>query len=486
MGAVAPHKRTFDGSVVATNRGGLQIMTSVDDSACAPVLPAPIPRRGRLPVLEFFRTLRDNMVATYAQEAYERDIVERKMFGRSRFLVNDPTAIKHVLLDNAANYQKSEITRRILEPGLGRGLITSEGETWRRHRRIMSPAFDHRSIASYSPVMTGAALQLMAGWNSRGTGASLDVAAAMMEVTLDIISRTMFSSDSDHIVAIMERSAGRYQAQMRPNMMDFLGLPRWLAGLGRIGVAGRALGEFDVEINRLIKMRSIHSENGPEDLLARLIAARDEQTGGGMTAQEVRDHVITIFTAGHETTAMAMTWTWFLLSQHPAVETKLHSELQTVLGGRAPNSEDLSKLAYTRMVIEESMRLYPPVHTIAREALADDMLAGRHVPKGSNVLIAPWVLHRHQQLWHDPGRFDPERFSPEQTAARRRFSYLPFGGGRRICIGAAFAMTEATILLATIAQRYQLQLVPGHPVEPQGLITLRPRCGMMMTLTPRL
>jgi len=297
----------------------------------------------------------------------------------------------------------------------------------------------------------------------------------------------MFSSDSDHIVAILDRSVGLYQAQMRPNVMDFLGSPAWLAGLGRIGVVARTLGEFDTEIARLIKMRSIHARSSPNDLLARLVAARDEQSGGGMmTAQEVRDHVITIFTAGHETTAMAMTWTWFLLALHPVEEARLHSELQSVLGGRAPTFDDLSRLAYTRMVIEESMRLYPPVHTLAREALADDRLAGRHVPKGSNVLISPWVLHRHRQLWQSPERFDPERFSPEQTRARARFSYLPFGGGRRICIGAAFAMTEATILLATIAQRYRLRLESGHPVEPQGLITLRPRRGMMMTLTPRI
>jgi cytochrome P450 len=438
-----------------------------------------------MPLFEFFRTVRDNMIATYAEEAYERDIVERRIFGRPRFLVNEPSAIKHVLLDNAANYQKSEITRRILEPGLGRGLITSEGETWRRHRRIMSPAFDHRSIASYTPIMTGAAQELLADWSRRGAGASVDVATAMMEVTLNIISRTMFSSDSDHIVAIMERSARCYQAQMRPNVMDFLGFPAWLAGLGRIRVADRTLAEFDAEIDRLIKMRSSDPEDGPRDLLVRLIAARDEQTGGGMATQEVRDHAITIFTAGHETTAMAMTWTWYLLSQHPAEEAKLHAELETVLGGRAPNSEDLVRLAYARMVIEESMRLYPPVHTIAREALADDTLAGRHVPKGSAVLIAPWVLHRHLKLWHNPGRFDPERFSPEQTATRPRFSYLPFGGGRRICIGAAFATAEATILLATIAQRYRLQLVAGHPVEPQGLITLRARHGMKMALVPR-
>jgi cytochrome P450 len=461
------------------------MMTSLNDSTIAPVLPAPIPRRGRMPVLEFFRTLHDNMIATYAEEAYERDIVERKMFGRRRFLVNDPAAIKHVLIDNAANYQKTEITRRILEPGLGKGLITSEGETWRRHRRTMSPAFDHRSIASYAPIMTGAAQELLADWSGLGAGAGIDVAPAMMEVTLNIISRTMFSSDSDRIVAIMARSAGRYQAQMRPNMMDFLGLPAWLAGLRRVRVADRTLGEFDTEIDRLIKLRSDNPASFHKDLLARLIAARDEQTGGGMTAQEVRDHVITIFMAGHETTAMAMTWTWYLLSQHASEEAKLHAELRAVLGGRAPTSEDLDKLTYTRMVIEESMRLYPPVHTIGREALADDTLAGRHVPKGSAVLIAPWVLHRHRRLWQNPGRFDPERFSPEQSAARARFSYLPFGGGRRICIGAAFALAEATLLLATIAQRYQLRVAAGHPVEPQGLITLRARYGLKMVLTPR-
>jgi cytochrome P450 len=438
-----------------------------------------------MPLFDFLRTLRDNMIATFSQEAYERDIVETKIFGRHRFVVSEPAAIKHVLLDNAANYQKSEITRRILEPGLGKGLITSEGETWRRHRRTMSPAFDHRSIISYTSIMTAAAEALLADWSRRGPDASIELAAAMMEVTLNIISRTMFSSDSERILAIMERGVGRYQAQMRPNIMDFLGLPAWIAGLPRLRPGDRTLGEFDREIDQLIKTRTNDPGSGPKDLLDRLIAARDEQTGGGMTAKEVRDHVITIFMAGHETTAMTMTWTWYLLSQHPAEEAKLHAELEAVLGARAPNDKDLNALVYTRMVIEESMRLYPPVHTIAREALADDTLAGRHVPKGSTVLIVPWVLHRHQKLWQNPARFDPERFSPEQSAARPRFAYLPFGGGRRICIGAAFATAEAVILLATIAARYRLRLVAAHPVEPQGLITLRPRHGMKMLLMSR-
>jgi cytochrome P450 len=460
-------------------------MTILHNPVSPPVLPAPVPRRRRLSFFEFVRALRESAIESFAQEAYEQDILERKMLGRRLFLVNDPAAIKRVLIDNAANYQKTEITRRILEPGLGKGLITSEGETWRQHRRAMSPAFDHRSVAAYTPIMTAAAEELLAEWAKVPADTGIDASTAMMQVTLNIISRTMFSSDSDDIVTIMGRSAGRYQAQMRPNIMDMLGWPRWLAALPRRNVAQRTLGEFDQVIDRLIDERTRDPSAYPKDLLARLVAARDEQTGGGMTAQEVRDHVITIFLAGHETTAMAMTWTWFLLSQHPVEEARLHAELDSVLGGRAPTHEDLSKLSYSRMVVEESMRIYPPVHTIARAAIGEDTLVGRRIPKGSTVMIAPWLLHRHVKLWENPGRFDPERFSPEQSAARARFSYLPFGGGKRICIGAAFALAEATILLATLAQRYTLRMVPGHPVEPQGLITLRARHGMKMLLTLR-
>jgi len=460
-------------------------MTTLNSPVAAPILPAPVPRARRLSFFEFVRALRESAIESFAQEAYELDIVERRILGRHLYVVNDLAAIKHVLIDNASNYRKTELTRRVLEPGLGKGLITSEGETWRQHRRAMSPAFDHRSIAAYTPVMTGAAEELLAEWDKLPAGTGVDVQTAMMAVTLDIISRTMFSSDSDDIVSIMGRSAGRYQAEVRPNIMDVMGWPKWLAGLPRRGAAKRTLGEFDRIIDRLIDERTRDPGNYPKDLLARLIAARDEQTGGGMSAQEVRDQIITIFLAGHETTAMAMTWTWFLLSQHPYEESKLHAEIDSVLGGRAPTHEDLSRLTYTRMVVEESMRIYPPVHTIGREAIGADTLAGRVIPKGATILIAPWLLHRHVKLWENPGRFDPERFSAERTAARPRFSYLPFGGGKRICIGAAFALAEATVLLASLAQRYSLRVVPGHKVEPQALITLRARHGMKMLLTPR-
>ncbi len=204
-----------------------------------------------------------------------------------------------------------------------------------------------------------------------------------------------------------------------------------------------------------------------------------------MSAKEVRDQVVTIFMAGHETTAVALTWTWYLLAQHPAVEARLHAELDATLGGRSPRHDDLAKLPYARSVIEESMRLYPPAHTLSRTAIADDTLLGRPIPKGSQVVIAPWLVHRNPKLWENPERFDPGRFSAERASQRHRFAYLPFGGGPRICIGAAFAIAEALLILATIAQRYRLRLVPGFPIEPQGLITLRPRHGMRMTLERR-
>ena len=204
-----------------------------------------------------------------------------------------------------------------------------------------------------------------------------------------------------------------------------------------------------------------------------------------MTPKEVRDQVVTIFMAGHETTSQALSWTFYLLSQNPAAEAKLYDELAAVLAGRTPRYDDLAKLPYTRMVIEESMRLYPPAHTFGRQPIADDEVLGHRIPAGSEVLIMPWLLHRKPSLWENPDRFDPERFAPERAAARPRFAYIPFGAGPRICIGAAFAMAEAMLILATIAQRYRLRLKPGFPVEPHGLITLRPRYGLKMLLEQR-
>jgi cytochrome P450 len=442
-----------------------------------PVLAMPLRPEGPLSFRQFLRLVRENTISTYPPEAFDEDIIAGRLLWRRRFIINEPSAIRHVLLDNAANYTKSELSRRLLEPGLGRGLLTSEGETWRRHRRIIAPAFDPRSVAGYAPIITAVTGGLLHRWDALPSASEIDVGAAMMHTTLHIISRAMFSANSDEIVDVVERGVERYQRTVRPSLLDLLGFPAWLSGLfsRRLGGAA-AFSEFDQAVDRLIGDRAREAGGKPNDLLTRLVAARDDQTGSGMTATEVRDEVVTIFMAGHETTAQALTWTWYLLSLHPAVEANLHRELATVLNGRTPQYDDITRLRYTRMVIEESMRLYPPAHTMARQPVAPDFILGHRIPAGAIVLIVPWLLHRKASLWHQPHQFNPERFAHEPP----RFAYIPFGAGPRICIGAGFAMAEAMLILAMIAQRYRLSVKSGHPIEPQGLITLRPRYGLPM------
>ena len=449
----------------------------------AAALAAPPRFRGRMPLLRFLRTLKESSVATYGEEMFEEPIVERRVLWQRYLIVNAPHGIQRVLLDNAANYAKSRVARRLVEPGIGRGLLTSEGETWRRQRRIMAPAFDHRSLMSYAPTMTGATEAMLARWESYA-GAPLDIAAEMMRLTLRIIALTMFSTDADDIGPIVEEAVTRYQVEVRPGLIDLLNMPDWWPRPGARSWF-HIFDRLDEVIDRMMRREGSAGNSERRDLLARLLEARDAETGRGMEPREVRDQVVTIFMAGHETTALALTWTWYLLSQHPAVEEKFHAELDRALGGRTPRFEDLAELRYTRMVLEESMRLYPPAHTMSREALADDEVEGHRVRKGSVVSIVPWVLHRHRRLWERPDAFDPERFAPERAAARPRFAYIPFGGGPRICIGSGFATTEALIILAMLGQRYRLRLAPGAVVEPVGLITLRPRRGMPMLLERR-
>jgi cytochrome P450 len=432
----------------------------------------------------FARRARDSSIANYGPDAFGRDYIERQLLWRRILIVNAPDGIKHVLVDNADNYTKSDLARRLLEPGLGHGLLTSEGETWRQHRRQMTPAF--RQIARYAPVITDATGVILANWDTRSSDqragdAPVEITGEMMQLTLAIIARAMFSFDTDADVAAIDASITAYQRGVRLGFLDLVGAPGWLPRPSAWR-ARKALGGLDGVIARVLR-RQLAPDADAEDLLSLLLAARD---AGALTPREVRDEVVTVFTAGHETTAQAVSWAWYLLALHPKAEATLHDELSRVLDGRIPSFDDLAALPYTRMVIEEAMRLYPPAHTLSRQAVADDVVGGYPVPARSTVLIVPWVLHRHRRWWDDPERFDPERFSPERSAARPRFAYLPFGAGPRICIGASFAMMEAVLILATVAQRYRLALSPGQVVEPVGLITLRPRNGLPMILKRRL
>ena len=301
-------------------------MSAIGDTEL-PIVALPPRRQSRTNLRQSLRAMRENATTAYPPESFSADIIDQRILWRRMFVINDPDAIRYVVLDNAANYTKSEVGRRLLEPGLGRGLLTSEGETWRRHRRIMAPSFDPRSIAGYAPVMTEVTQGLLAKWDALQEPREIDVAVAMMHATLHIISRAMFSSDSDEIVNIVEDGVNRYQTTVRPSLLDLLHVPQWLT---RLLVPQRTKGifdEFDKKVDKLLTERGRAPDAEPKDLLARLIAARDSETGGGMTPQEVRDQVVTIFMAGHETTSQALSWTWYLLSQHPTVESVSYTHL---------------------------------------------------------------------------------------------------------------------------------------------------------------
>ncbi len=453
----------------------------------APVLAGPkIPER-ELSLYRRMQVARENQMAALPRAAYEQPVyVSKSIFGTGTF-INDPAGIKRVLLDNVANYPKAPMEREGLGAAFGDGILVSEGEKWKSHRRIMAPSFDFKSLVSYAPAMTECAADAAQGWDRKGAGTVINIADEMTHLALKIISRTMFSTDAERLGGLVDGAMRRGQDLLSFGLLDILpliGPPRMRRKLARVRAT---FGEMDGVMYGLMRSRAAAGAgDGPKDLLDRLVAARDSETGGGLSDEDVRNELVIIFLAGHETTALAMTYVWYLLSQHPEAEAKLHAELDAVLGGRAPAHDDLVSLPYTRMVIEEAMRLYPPAPGLSgREAQADDEIAGHPIAKGAMVLIAPWLVHRHRKLWDEPERFDPERFSPARSAGRPRFAYMPFGGGPRVCIGAALAMTETMLILATMAQRYRLRLVPGQDIVLQHRVTMRPRDGIRMILCPR-
>jgi len=444
--------------------------TFVEDTYIAP----------RFGLIGFLRRVRQDQLSTLGPDLFDRNLIYNRILFLHTFLVIKPEYIERVLLTNHANYGKSNFVRHLLGPLLGEGLFISEGEAWRRQRRIAAPAFHTRRIANFVATMTSCAETTLARW--RSIRQPFDVAAEMMALTLDVISRTMFSTDVRGEVATVRRLMDIVVA-LRPGVLDLLGLPEWLPR-PKPAAYRRAIAEFETMVARLLaQRRSDGIDRG--DLLSLLLAARDPESGEGLSDRQLRDEILTFFIAGHETTANALSWTWYLLAQNPAAEARLHQELDRVLAGRMPTFADLSELKWTRMVIEEAMRLYPPAHTISRTAIGEDRIGGVRVPPGALMTISSYVTHRNPNLWPEPERFDPERFAPEAVARRHRFAYLPFGGGPRICIGNNFAVAEAQVIVAAIAQRYRVHLAAGHEVAPVGLITLRPKNGVWVTLEPR-
>ncbi|HEY1721002.1 MAG TPA: cytochrome P450 [Magnetospirillaceae bacterium] len=430
--------------------------------------------------IEFMRRLRRDQLSVLSPEVYSRPLIYNRFLFLRSYFVNKPEYIEHILVTNAANYVKSHIMRRLLEPLVGKGLLTSEGDFWRRQRRIAAPAFHHKRIAGFVATMATSSAAWADTWPE---GRAFDLSEALMGVTLEIIAKTMFSANVSGVVQDVRRLLGTVMEYAKPGVLDMFGFPEIMPR--RVPKAYRdAVAELDALIEGFVAPRRA-DEQDRGDLLSMLLAARDPETGEGMTPTQLRDEVMTIFLAGHETTSNALTWTWYLLAQHPDVAARLEAEVDQALQGRVPAYEDLAKLPYARMVVEEAIRLYPPAHSISRTALHDDILGRTRIPAGSMITISPHTTHRNPTLWPDPERFDPERFAPGNGADRHRFAYLPFGGGPRICIGNSFAITEALTILAATAQRWRIALVPERPVEPVGLITLRPASGLWVTAKRR-
>jgi cytochrome P450 len=436
-----------------------------------------------VPLLGMLPAVRRSPTTTFLDAARRYgDVVSFKIGPRRGYLITNPVDIRHVLQDNARNYKKSPLydTLRVL---VGNGLLTSEGDFWLRQRRIAQPAFHRQRIAALAAVMADAAREAAAQWTTMASdGRAVDVDQEMMRLTRTVVLRTLLAADLGPFSEKVDDAWRILNEQIGESFWS-LGLTDWWpSAKKRRFQAARAVLRGAVE-HVIAARRRCPSESA--DLLSMLMSARDEETGETMTDEQLRVEVTTFLLAGQETTSLALTWLWYLLSQHRPVQRRLEDEIDAALGDRPPEYADLVSLPYTRMVIDESLRLYPPAWGFSRQALGDDEVGGFRVPRGWLVFVIPYVLHRLPACWENPEAFDPERFSPERIAERPKFIYLPFGAGPRQCIGHQFALIEAQLIVATIAQRYRLHLVPGHTVDPWPLITLRPRFGMPMTIERR-
>jgi cytochrome P450 len=400
-------------------------------------------------------------------------------------LVVHPDAIEQILVKSQANFLKSR-DYRALRPILGNGLLTSEGEFWQAQRKLIQPAFRHENILTYAQIMSESTAAMLAGWQH---GETRDTHADMMALTLDVVAKSLFGSDvSDDALGVADAMAV---------VMDlFIAQANWAFVLpDRMPTPkSRRLRQCIKHLNdvvyKLIRgRRKASAGNGATprgDLLSTLLAVHDE-SGDRMTDEQLRDEIMTLFLAGHDTTANALTWTWYLLAQNPKVDAALAAELREVLRNRSPSATDLPRLPYTDMVIKESMRLYPPAWGVGRRAIHDFELNGYRIPARTNIFLLQWVTQRDPRFYRDPERFDPERWrnDPIRTGKIPRFAYFPFGGGPRVCVGAGFAMMEAALLLATIAQRFRLTQAPNQQIEPLFSVTLRPKNGLRMHLHAR-
>lgn len=397
------------------------------------------------------------------------------------YQANHPNMIHDVLVKRAASFHKTPRIKQVLGAVLGEGLLTSDGEEWRSHRRLVQPAFHSSRIEAYGAVMTEYTESMMRDWV---TGGEVDMRHEMMKLTLGIVAKTLFDADLDgDLSERVGQAVTVTQEHGNEQFRRLMTLPRWVPTAGNRR-SQAAVKDLDSILSEIIRARRTSGEDRG-DLLSMLLLARDEDSGAGLTDRQVRDEAMTLFLAGHETTAVALTWTWVLLDQDPGVRQRLENEVDEVLQGRPPDVKDLPNLPYVKQVIEEAMRLYPPAWTIGRQAVEAVDIGPYHLDPGSIVLVSPYAVHRQPEYFPEAETFDPDRFSPERERDLPRYAYIPFGGGPRICIGNNFAMQEACLILAAMVQKVRLSLVPGTDLTPDPLITLRPKYPILMRLTRR-
>ena len=464
------------------NRADKMLYASCMDIAQRKLLIPPVPPRpaGELSFLQFLRAVRTNVLTMWTDAAYQEQVLSHRFLGRTHMLINAPDAIHHILVDNPANYRRSPASIRILRPITGYGLLLSEGEEWRRQRRIIGPALAPRSLPVLARHIVTCAQEALVAFAGRADQ-TVDLLAAMQNLALDIAGRSMFSLEVRQYCATMRQMLNEYGlTYARPHLWDMV-LPPSVPTYRDLG-RRRFQRRWMALMTEIMQARLAAPVTAtPRDLFDLLYAARDPETGKGFAPEQLRDQIATMILAGHETTAVTLFWSLFLLASAPDEQQRVADEAREVTITPDNAMEAVPRLIRTRAVISEALRLYPPAFTLVREAIGADRAGDVDIPRHAVLMIAPWVLHRHQRLWRDPDAFDPDRFMPPPGSSPGaslpqppRFAYLPFGAGPRVCVGAQFAMTEATLVLAMLMRDLKISLADPEPVRPVAVVTTQP------------
>ena len=433
------------------------------------------------------RLWRKNMLSVFEEQAFDHEFAQMKFLARDIVLCNSPESVQFALGAHTDSFErKSPTHRHLLQPLIGDGLFVSHGDVWKQRRRIVASIVHPSRLSEFAPVMIETALEARARW-AKLAPADLDALSEMAQLTAEIICRAVFGRQlgRDRARQIVEGFSDYQRRIGRIDFISLIGLPDWVPRPHLPGVY-RSVRRVHAAIDEVIATLRTHRDGEATSVISRLFEARDESTGVPLDPQALRNEAIVLLMAGHETTANTLAWTWYILSQTPEVEQRIHREIDEVLSGRPPTLADVPKLIYTRAVLEEVMRLYPPVPVLSREAEREEFFAGRRIRKGSVIIVSPWLLHRHRKLWSKPDHFVPERFLPGSPEPISKFAYIPFSVGPRVCAGMAFGLTEAILCVATLAQRFKLRMKAGHQVEVKCRITLRPGESLPMQIIPRM